>query len=275
MICEYLLNRSEIAVLTEKLADLKGKTKLWAAQAKIASQTDVKILLTKVDAVYNQIAHLERSLVDAQKQIKALHASKLDLQAQMGLMVPVSDLHAAKAETSKLRETNDGLSKLLQSTQGEVEKLGSTIHGMVSRSDLLAAISEAKAIKEDLAAKAKEFAWLEGQNSKGQEQLQAARLEVAQLQATISGMVPRSDLDAMKRQLNEAEAAFRVDGQAQRDQINNLNDRLRALEDEKSNLVIKMQVCSYIAAVSVFIKDTHRKCRTCRHGLKYMLQGLL
>ena len=101
--------------------------KNWILQSRASFGAEVKILATKAGAAFNQIAQLEKALVDAQKQIKALHASKLDLQAQMGLMVPVSDLHAAKAETSKLRETNDGLSQLLRSTQGEVEKLSSTI----------------------------------------------------------------------------------------------------------------------------------------------------
>jgi predicted nucleic acid-binding Zn-ribbon protein len=224
------------------MAELKGQVKLWATQTKIASQTDVRILLTKVDAAFNQIAHLERSLVDAQKQIKSLSAGKENLQAQMGQMVPLSDLHAAKAETSKLRETNDALHQQLRSVQSEVEKLTSTIQGMASRSDLLAALAETKAMKEELAAKGKELVWMEGQVSKGQEQLNSARLEGAQLQAAISGMVPRSDLDVMKRQLNEVEASARADGQAQRDQITSLNERLQALEDEKSQMVLKMQV---------------------------------
>ncbi len=108
--------------LREQLIDLKAKAKHWIAQSRMTSSAEVKILLTKVDAAYNQIAQLERSLGDAHKQIKGLHSGKRDLMAQMGLMVPVSELHAAKAESSKLRETIDGLSQLLRSTQAEAEK---------------------------------------------------------------------------------------------------------------------------------------------------------
>ena len=106
---------------------MRSKMKLWTAESRIFAQTDTKILLTKVDSLSRQVSESEGIFSELQKQIRGMQAGKLDLQAQMGLMVPVSDLHAAKAETSKLRETNDGLSQLLRSTQGEVEKLSSTI----------------------------------------------------------------------------------------------------------------------------------------------------
>ncbi len=107
--------------------DLKAKAKHWIAESRIASSAEVKIILTKVDAAFNQIAQLDKSLAEAHKQIKALNAGKRDLMAQMGLMVPVSELHAAKAESSKLRETIDGLSQLLRSTQAEAEKQSSAV----------------------------------------------------------------------------------------------------------------------------------------------------
>jgi predicted nucleic acid-binding Zn-ribbon protein len=113
---------------------------------------------------------------------------------------------------------------------------------MVTRAELLSAQSEIKACKEEAAAKAKDFAWIESQVSKGQEQLQAARLEVAQLQATISAMVPRSEFEAAKKQFSEVEASVRAEEQVQRDLVRSLHDRLKALEDEKSVLRTKMQV---------------------------------
>ena len=42
---------------------------------------------------------------------------------------------------------------------------------MVARSELLEALSEAKANKEEALAKAKDLAWMEGQLSKAQEQV--------------------------------------------------------------------------------------------------------
>ena len=260
--------------------------KLWAAQTKISAQTDVKILLTKVDATNNQIAQLERSLADAHKQIKTLHAAKQDLHAQLWQMVHVSELHAARTETSKVREAHDGLGQQLRSTQGEVDKLQNAIQvreqrggpdrgasnacsvsvqGMVARAELLAALSEVKASKEEAAAKAKELAWLEGQAGKGQEQLNAARVEVAQLQAAMSGMVPRGDVEELKRQLKEVEASARAEGQAHRDLVAGMNERLRLLEDEKSGLLTKMQVVPRcrLAALAPFDPPSslcRRKC---------------
>jgi hypothetical protein len=119
--------RNEAAVLAERIVDLKTKVKLWGAQTKLEAQSEIKILLTKVDAAYNQIAQLDKSLAEAHKQIKALNAGKQDLVSQMGLMVPVSELHAAKAESSKLRETIDGLRQKLRTTQDEVVQHADTI----------------------------------------------------------------------------------------------------------------------------------------------------
>ncbi len=87
----------------------------------------MKILLTKVDAVYNQIATLESSNLAGQRQIRALQDAKRDLQAQLGLMVPMSEMNAAKAESGRLRETIDTLNQKIRSLQGEMEKLNSTM----------------------------------------------------------------------------------------------------------------------------------------------------
>ena len=110
-----------------QLEDLKAKGRFWAAQTRISSETEVKILLTKVDAAYNQIAQLERSLGDAHRHIEGLNSGKRDLLSRMGLMVPVSELHAAKAESSKLRETIDELKEKLRSAQDEIDQQQGTI----------------------------------------------------------------------------------------------------------------------------------------------------
>jgi hypothetical protein len=106
---------------------MRSKMKLWAAESRIFAQTDIKILLTKVDALFRQVTDSEGACGALQRQILALQASKLDLQAQMGLMVPVADLHSTKGETSKLREVNDGLKEQLRSMQAEIERLTSNM----------------------------------------------------------------------------------------------------------------------------------------------------
>jgi predicted nucleic acid-binding Zn-ribbon protein len=113
---------------------------------------------------------------------------------------------------------------------------------MVTRAELLAAQSELQACKEAAAAKAKDFASMERQVSKGREHLQAACLDVAKLETTISAMVPRSEFEAATQQFNEANAAVRAEEQEQRDLVRSLNHSLRALEEEKAQLHTKMLV---------------------------------
>ena len=114
--------------------------------------------------------------------------------------------------------------------------------GMVRRSDLLAAQAEIKAKNEDLAAKDKDLAWLQEQLLKAQEQINTARLEAAQLRADMGGMVGRSELEAARTMLAEKESAAKADGQTQTKAVKELNGRVDALEKEKAELLLKMQV---------------------------------
>jgi predicted nucleic acid-binding Zn-ribbon protein len=118
---------------------------------------------------------------------------------------------------------------------------------------LLSAQSEIKACKDAAAAKTKDLAVMESQVSKGRVQLQAALLDVAQLQSSISAMVPRSELEAARQHFEEVNATLRAEEHAQRDLVRSLNDRLRALEEEKSQLHSKMQVqqCPALFALTV------------------------
>jgi predicted nucleic acid-binding Zn-ribbon protein len=118
---------------------------------------------------------------------------------------------------------------------------------MVQRSDLLAAQGELKARNEDLQAKEKELAWLQEQLRKAQEQYNAARQDAAQLRAEMGGMVLRSELDAVRAALTEREGAGKSDSQAQAKAVGELNGRIGALEKEKAELLLKMQVGSHAA----------------------------
>ena len=119
--------RNEVVQLKDQLHDFKAKAKLWASPTRMAAHAEVKILLTKVDAVQNQIAALEAGSALSQKQIKALQDARLELLARMGEMVPLAELSAAKSEASKLRETIGDLNKQLLSKQGDVDKHVATI----------------------------------------------------------------------------------------------------------------------------------------------------
>jgi hypothetical protein len=113
--------------------------------------------------------------------------------------------------------------------------------GMVDRAELLAALSEIKALKDEAQAKAKDYGWLEAQLVKAQEQVQTARIDAAKLRADMSAMVTRSDLEEAKAQLQALEAAARAESQKQREDMNALKEKLGGLEKEKSTLEATMQ----------------------------------
>ena len=140
----------------------------------------------------------------------------------------------------------------------------------MTRAELLSAQSEAKAWKDEATAKAKDVAAMESQASMGRIQLQSALLDVAQLQTTVSAMVPRSELEAAKQLFGMMNAAVRTEEQVQRDLVCSLNDRLKVLEDEKAQLHMKMQVltCCVCACRLFNLAETDFiSCRTCAHGL--------
>ena len=117
------LDRNEVVQLKDQLHDFMALAMKWASSTRIAAQTEAKILLTKVETLYSMIAKIESNSLAGQSQIKALQDKTRDLQAQMGLMVPVSEINAAKAESDRFRETIDTLNQKNISLQGEIEKL--------------------------------------------------------------------------------------------------------------------------------------------------------
>ena len=122
-----LRHRGQVAALTERLADMRSKMKLWAAESRIFVHTDAKILQAKVDALVRQVGESESVCAELQRQIRAAQASKQDLHAQLGQMVHVSELHAARTEAGRVQDAHDELAKLLRSTQAEAESLRSRL----------------------------------------------------------------------------------------------------------------------------------------------------
>jgi hypothetical protein len=106
---------------------------------------------------------------------------------------------------------------------------------MVSRVELLAAQSEARANKDEVQAKLGELARM-------QSQLNDARYEAAQLKAAMSGMVTREEVEQEKQRWQEVEAALKDDLQSARQASLSLNEKIGVLEGEKSKLVAKIQV---------------------------------
>ena len=107
--------------------ELKARVKLWVSQTQVSLGAEIKILLTKVDAAYGQIAQLEKGLVSAHKQIGGLLAGKRDLLARLAETVHASELERAQAESGRLRGASDELGQQLHSTQSELEQLRATL----------------------------------------------------------------------------------------------------------------------------------------------------
>jgi hypothetical protein len=269
--------------MLEKLHELQAQAKLWATQTRTTAQTEVKILLAKVDDYLTHVGLAERRVSEHEQHIRNLLLGKQQLHTHLSTMVPAKDLHAANEEKSKADEKIADLSARLHLAQEENEKLKTTAlvsfqwiprqnsnqnqiyfdfigklqalfsvfndhllyatwQGMVPRSELLEALSQAKANKDDADSKAKDLAWLEEQMKKSQEQLAAARQEAASLRAEVGGMVPRSELEATAARLAESQAAAREAQAKQQETMSELNGRLIALEKEKSENLVKMQV---------------------------------
>jgi hypothetical protein len=114
---------------------------------------------------------------------------------------------------------------------------------MVPRAELVAALAEVRASKDDALAKASDLASAEDRLQRAQELLQAARAESSQLQATLSGSVPRAELLVAKGKLEEAEMRT----QAARDE---LQAKLKEWEAEASHLRVAMQVAFNIVSKS-------------------------
>ena len=120
-----VVRRAESSLLVEQITDLRAKMKLWATESRIVASTDTKILLAKVDALSKETDQIGAASATLQQQIMGLNSGKRDLLSRMGLMVPVSELNAAKAESSKLRETIDELKQALRDAKGQAEDLNS------------------------------------------------------------------------------------------------------------------------------------------------------
>lgn len=117
------------------------------------------------------------------------------------------------------------------------------LQGMVDRAELLSALSEIKAQREDAHAKARDLEWSETQLVKAREQLELARLGEAQLRAEMSSMVPKSELEAAKAHLHEVEVAANEENSKLREATLRLKSCLSKLEDEKGSLQVRMQEC--------------------------------
>jgi predicted nucleic acid-binding Zn-ribbon protein len=111
------------------------------------------------------------------------------------------------------------------------------MQGMVARSELLDALSEAKANIEDTTV-------LTSTNARLQEQVETAREELANLKDAMHKMVQAADLESERKKSKDLEQAARAERQKFEDSIAALNEKLRALSSEKAALAAEIQVRS-------------------------------
>ena len=113
---------------------------------------------------------------------------------------------------------------------------------MVPLSDLLAAQVEARLNKAETQAKEKELALLQRQMSQAQEQVDAARLDAAKLQAEMRCMVQRSELEDAKAQVKTLETEQQMYSQQHHAAVSNMQARITVLKHEQSATLSAMQV---------------------------------
>ena len=124
------------------------------------------------------------------------------------------------------------------------EAFRATLQGMVPRAELVTALAEVRASKDDAMAKASDLASAEDRLQRAQEQLRAVRAEFSLLQATLAGSVPRAELLAARAKVEEADLRT----QAARDE---LQAKLKEWEEEAARLRTAMQVAFKFSAESV------------------------
>ena len=91
-----MLGRKQTAEALKLLFDLKSQAKLWATQTKLTEQTEVKILLSKVDTYSQQLDHIEKASVKQQNRIKSLELEKEQMIGQLDKMVELKSKDQAK-----------------------------------------------------------------------------------------------------------------------------------------------------------------------------------
>ena len=102
------------------------------------------------------------------------------------------------------------------------------------RSELLAALAEAKAASEEAGAREAQVQGLEDQLARTKELVKAAQL-------AMGDMVPRAELLAVKARVDEAEAAIRASGERQRESMEALKEQARQYQGEIEELKAAMQ----------------------------------
>ena len=134
----------------------------------------------------------------------------------------------------------------------------------------LSARLEAKLSQAETQTQVKDPAWLQEQLSKAQEQVNVACLEAAKLQAEMSCMVQRSDLEDATMQMKTLEEARRSESQQHHAVVSGLQERMAVLEHEKCESLAAMQVCGesamcfitehcFLAVTVWFLQKTKQK----------------
>ncbi len=97
---------------------LKSQAKLWATETRLIGQTQVKILLSKVDAYFQHLGLAEKTLFENQNYIKRLELEKEQVFAQSKTMVD---------EKSKDQAKIAELNAVVRLTQDQVDTLSNQI----------------------------------------------------------------------------------------------------------------------------------------------------
>ena len=126
------LARTNCTRLGELLFSVKTSTKLLASQLRIEGKGEVQTLLAEVDSIKREVAQWEGTCWDLQQQVKLLQGCRSEMLAEMGRMVPQSELDSAREEAVRLRKELVGLQNEAASAQHERECLVSMMQVIVA-----------------------------------------------------------------------------------------------------------------------------------------------
>ena len=108
------------------------------------------------------------------------------------------------------------------------------------RSELLAAVSEIKAARDEARAKDADAQAVEEQLARSRDLLKAAQMAMCD-------MVPRSELLAVRARVDEAEAQIRANGERQRESMEGLREQARQHQEEVEGLRAAMQASTRVS----------------------------
>lgn len=153
------------------------------------------------------------------------------------------EAEARASEVTHLEEQLARMKEQLRAARADATRFQVAMDEMVPRSELVAALAEARTGRDEAAAGAAAKLALEEHLARLQRQLRDAQsAAAAQMRATLDDTVPKAELLAARSRTEEAEAMMRQQQERQNEMLESLKERLAALQRENDKLTSTLQV---------------------------------